>query len=66
MVREGSSRGDADAGEDAGRGRVDADVAVHPAVVERLQLDAKNISGETPYDIARRWERDEEVLSLLK
>lgn len=31
-----------------------------------LIRDAKNISGETPYDIAKRWDRDEEVLSLLK
>lgn len=31
-----------------------------------LIRDAKNISGETPYDIARRWERDDEVLSLLR
>ena len=31
-----------------------------------LIRDAKNISGETPYDIARRWDRDEEVLSLLR
>ncbi len=31
-----------------------------------LVRDVKNISGETPYDIARRWDRDEEVLGLLK
>lgn len=31
-----------------------------------LIRDARNISGETPYDIASRWGRDEEILSLLR
>lgn len=31
-----------------------------------LVRGARNISGETPYDMARRWGRDEEVLKLLK
>ena len=31
-----------------------------------LDRNQKNISGETPYDIAVRWQRDSDIIEALK